>query len=349
MKTSVFPHATLVTTLALVAGCNSKTPVAELDSGVTSTTGSTCSGKQGAPGKTTVTVSEPGAPDGGLRSALLHVPASYDASKPTMLVLNFHGLLEPNTLQETITHMSDAADERNFIVVYPAGLSVGVGLSWNAGNCCGNSTDDMTFILDLVKKLEGDYCIDPKRVFATGLSNGAMMSYRLGCEASDVFAAVAPVAGAVQVDPCSPKRPVPILAIHGTGDTIVPFNGGKDGIYHLLEFPPVSYSIDLWKSLDGCPSSPAPGASSMMEMPDDSTPDGGPNPSLFAGATTVYQKGDVTCHDWSGCSAGSEVELCTVVDGGHAWPGGGPLIGKTSQNIDATSAVLDFFEKHPMP
>ncbi len=308
-----------------------------------------CSGKAGVAGMTTVTVPESGAPDGGLRTALVHVPSSYDPTKPTMLVLNFHGLLEPNTLQESVSHMSDVAEQRNFIVAYPAGLAVGLGLSWNAGTCCGNTTDDMTFIRDLVKKLEADYCIDPKRVFATGLSNGAMMSYRLACEASDVFAAVAPVAGAVQVDPCSPARPVPILAFHGTGDTIVPFNGGTDGIVHVLTFPPVSYSIDLWRSLDGCSDSPAPAKEASMPMPADSTPDGGPNPSLFAGASVVYQKGDVACHQWSGCKAGSVVELCTVVDGGHAWPGGSALVGKTSQNIDASSAIIDFFEQHPMP
>lgn len=308
-----------------------------------------CSDKPGAPGMTTVTVPESGAPDGGLRSAFVHVPSSYDPTKPTMLVLNFHGLLEPNTLQESVSHMSTVADQKNFIVAYPAGLSVGLGLSWNAGTCCGNTTDDMTFIRDLVKKLEADYCIDPKRVFATGLSNGAMMAYRLACEASDVFAAVAPVAGAVQVDPCSPSRPIPILAFHGTGDTIVPFNGGTDGIVHVLNFPPVSYSIDLWKNLDGCPNSPAPAKEASMPMPDESTFDGGPSPSLFTGASVVYQKGDVTCHEWSGCNASSVVELCTVVGGGHAWPGGSALVGKTSQNIDASSAIIDFFNQHPMP
>ncbi|HVW29111.1 MAG TPA: PHB depolymerase family esterase [Polyangiaceae bacterium] len=339
-----------VSTLPLLVACSNDAVKRTSDGGtLQAEAGPLCSGKQGATGATTITVPEPGAPDGGLRTALVHVPASYDPTKPAMLVLNFHGLLEPNTLQESVSHMSDTADQRNFIVVYPAGLAVGVGLSWNAGTCCGNSTDDMTFIRDLVKKLEDDYCIDPKRVFATGLSNGAMMAYRLGCEASDVFAAVAPVAGAVLVDPCSPTRPVPLLAFHGTGDTIVPFNGGTDGLYHVLQFPPVSYSINLWRSVDGCPDAPATTAQSSMPMPDESTPDGGPNPSLFAGSQVTYQKGDVACHTWSGCKQGSEVELCTVIDGGHAWPGGAPLVGKTTMDIDATSAIIDFFDEHAMP
>lgn len=161
-----------------------------------------CDGKHGASGTSTLTLPEPGAPDGGLREAIVHVPASYDGTKPEMLVLNFHGLLEPDTLQEQASHMSDTADQRGFIVAYPQGLSLGVGVSWNAGGCCGNNADDVGFVRDLVKLLESKYCIDPKRVFATGLSNGAMLSYRLACEAADVFAAVAPVAGAVEVNPC---------------------------------------------------------------------------------------------------------------------------------------------------
>jgi len=245
--------------------------------------------------------------------------------------------------------MSDTSDQRGFIVAYPQGLRIGVGVSWNAGSCCGNTSDDVGFVRDLVAQLESDYCIDPKRIFATGLSNGAMLSYRLACEASDVFAAVAPVAGAVVVQPCSPSRPVPILAFHGTGDTIVPFNGGTDGLYHVLDFPPVSYSIDLWRSLDGCPNSPAPDGSSTAPMPNDSTADGGPDPSLFMGSTLASQKGDSACHVWSGCKDDSAVELCTIVNGGHAWPGGSALVGKTSRDIDATSTIIDFFEKHPMP
>lgn len=336
--------------LLCAAGCSSEEKsTATSDASVVGAGGAKACGGNADAGEFTTTLIEPTAPDGGARTAIVHVPPSYDSNKPTMLVLNLHGLLEPAGLQESVSHMSKTADERGFIVVYPQGIKTGLGVSWNAGGCCGNTQDDMGFIRDLVKKLENDYCIDPKRVYATGLSNGAMMSYRLGCEAADVFAAVAPVAGAVEVDPCSPSRPVPVLAIHGTGDTIVPFNGGKDGIVHILTFPPVSYSIDLWKHLDGCPNSPAVDSSAMQPDSGESTFDGGPSPGLFAGATLVSSKGDASCHSWSGCQDGSEVELCTVVGGGHSWPGGPPLVGKSSTDIDATTTVIDFFEKHPMP
>ncbi|HEX3594668.1 MAG TPA: PHB depolymerase family esterase [Polyangiaceae bacterium] len=348
-------HALVLVLLPFSAACsNSAThgpssDRADARAGTSEDAGPACHGKTGVPRENTTTVMEAGAPDGGLRSALVHVPASYDPAKPTMLVLNFHGLLELASLQASVSHMSDTSDQRGFIVAYPEGLAVGVGLSWNAGTCCGNTLNDVGFIRDLVKKLEDDYCIDPKRVFATGLSNGAMLSYRLGCEAADIFAAVAPVAGAVVIDPCTPSRPVPILAIHGTGDTVVPFNGGTDGLYHVLDFPPVSYSIELWRHLDGCPDSPAPDMAASAPMPDESTPDGGPSDSLFTGSMLVSQKGDSACHAWTGCKQESEVELCTVVDGGHSWPGGPPLVGKSSKDIDATETVIDFFEKHPMP
>jgi polyhydroxybutyrate depolymerase len=346
-KPNVFSSSILlVATVALFASaCSSDSnTAAKPDAGVPAVT--VCQGKLGTAGNSTLSVPEASAPDGGLRSALVHVPASYDASKPTMLVLNLHGLLEPASLQESVSHMSQTADERGFIVAHPEGVSGVVGLSWNAGSCCGNTAEDVTFIRDLVKSLESEYCIDPKRVFATGLSNGAMMSYRLACDAADVFAAVAPVAGAVVVDPCHPSRPVPILAIHGTGDTVVPFNGGTDGLYHVLSFPPVSYSIDLWRQLNACPGAPEANAT---PMPDESTPDGGPSASLFTGSTLVSEKGDASCHLWSGCKGGGDVELCTVVDGGHSWPGGPAFVGKSSTDIDATTAIIDFFEKHPMP
>jgi len=362
-RTTLIPHAAALLAVALVlGGCSndagSATKTAAVEGGKPSPSATAeggnlapfvCTAQTGVSGTSTITVPEPGVPDGGLRESILHIPASYDGTKPTMLVLNFHGLLETNTLQQSISHMSDTSDARGFIVAYPQGLKVGLGVSWNAGACCANSTDDMGFVRDLVKLLESKYCIDPKRVFATGLSNGAMLSYRLACEASDMFAAVAPVAGAVQVQPCEPPRPVPILAFHGTNDTVVPFNGGKDGIVHVLKFPPVAYSIDLWKHIDGCTDSPAPDDASTMQMPADSTPDGGPNASLFAGSTVVSQKGDATCHAWTGCKGGTEVELCTIVNGGHNWPGGSLTLGHVSTDIDASNVIIDFFDKHPMP
>src|SRR6266513_1958425 len=140
---------------------------------------------------------------------------------PLPLVLNFHGLAEPPKLQQLLTGMDAEARKRGMIVAYPEG----VGLSWNAGSCCGRAQaeqiDDVRFARDLVRELSRELCIDRNRVYATGMSNGALMSYRLACDASDMFAAVAPVAGVEAVPSCKTRRAVPVLAFHVTGDLLV--------------------------------------------------------------------------------------------------------------------------------
>lgn len=108
------------------------------------------------------------------------------------------------------------ADEVGFLVVYP----VGVSSLFNAGACCSR-TDDVGFFRAVLQDLQEHYCINDRRVYATGLSGGAMMVYRMGCEMADVFAAVAPVGGALIQEPCDPSRPVPLLVFHGTGDNNV--------------------------------------------------------------------------------------------------------------------------------
>ncbi len=160
---------------------------------------------------------------GWTRSYLLHVPETYDATKPVPLVLNFHGLLKSGSYQQDYTGMSDKADEEGFIVAYPDGIES----SWNAGICCPPATtlqvDDVGFARDLVAALSEAYCIDADRVYATGSSNGGMLAHRLGCEAADVFAAIAPASAYLAVDDCDPGRPVPVIQTQGTADPVVPY------------------------------------------------------------------------------------------------------------------------------
>ncbi|MEO8876102.1 MAG: PHB depolymerase family esterase, partial [Polyangiaceae bacterium] len=160
------------------------------DAGAVAST-SSCTGKTAGSGDSVVTLTS-----GNIsRDAILHVPAKYDPTKPTELVLNFHGFTSNAAEQVILTRMNRAADDRNIIVAYPDG----VGASWNAGDCCGDSwtdsIDDVAFTKALLAKLEGDYCVDPKRVYAAGFSNGGFFSHRLGCEMSNVFGAIAPVSG----------------------------------------------------------------------------------------------------------------------------------------------------------
>jgi polyhydroxybutyrate depolymerase len=267
---------------------------------------------------------------GGLvRSALVHVPPSYDAAAGAMLVLNFHGFGSDAPQEALLTRMSDASDERGFLVAYP----YGVLSSWNAGQCCGtawaDAVDDVGFVRALLDELAERYCVDPRRVFATGMSNGGFLSHRLGCELADRLAAIAPVAGVLGLssEACQPARPVPVLDIHGTADPLVPYEGGVPLVGWdtggMIDFPSVAETVDAWRAIDGC------GEASEVS----------------------YAVGDATCTRWPACAGASEVVACVIDDGGHTWPGGTPIpgLGKTSHDLDATAAMLDFFEAHPMP
>ncbi|CAN5460628.1 PHB depolymerase family esterase [soil metagenome] len=291
------------------------------DSGATSAF--SCTGKTFASGDRTLTFTSGGI----VRVAYIHVPNGYDAAQGTMLVLNFHGFSNSALIQRTISRMDKSSDQHGYIVVYPEGVAT----SWNAGDCCGtawvNAVDDVQFVRDLVQKLLTDYCVDPKRVFSTGYSNGGFLSYRLACEMADTFAAIAPVAGQLGIPPtsCNPVRKVPLLEFHGTADPIVPYQGGTPIIGFDLgpvpKFRSVTESVGAFVLKNGC-----------LGLP-----------------STIYQKGDATCTQWGLCQA--DVVHCKIDAGGHTWPGGVPipLVGKTSTDIGATETMYDFFVAHPMP
>jgi len=183
------------------------------------------------------------------------------------------------------------------------------------------------FVRDLLDAIEAKWCIDPKRVFATGMSNGGFFSHRLACEVSDRIAAIAPVAGVLGIPPqsCNPGRAVPIIDFHGTGDPIVPYDGGTPLVPQLgvgLVFRSVAESMNHWRANNQC----------------------------SANEQQFFQNGDATCTRFPDCAAGSETVLCSIADGGHTWPGGVPIpAGKTSSDISATTTMLDFFEAHPLP
>jgi polyhydroxybutyrate depolymerase len=280
----------------------------------------TCAGKRGATGSTLVTVST----SSGLRTAWVRVPGSYLPTQGAPVVLNFHGYGSDALQEELFTGMTEPAAARGMLVVYP----YGVANSWNAGACCGtawlDAVDDVAFVDALLDALEADWCVDPARVYATGMSNGGFFSHRLGCERADRIAAIAPVAGVLGV-PCAPSRPVPVLHIHGTDDPLVPWGGGTPLLpwdVGPVNFVSVSDSMNAWRTADGC------------------------GPSSKVG----FANGDASCEQWT-CEQGAHVELCTISGGGHTWPSGLPVptLGKTSTSLDATAAILDFFEAHPRP
>lgn len=260
--------------------------------------------------------------DGRTRIYLLHTPPGYDRNRKTPLVLVLHGAVQNPEGAERMSGMSALSDREKFLAAYPSGTSrLRNAPTWNAGNCCGYAlaykVDDVAFIRALIDKLERDYPVDPKRVFVTGISNGAMMSYRLACELSDKIAAIAPVEGALNVD-CRTPHPVSVIVFHGTADHLVPFEGGTTPfqIGERRTDRSVADAIAFWVNQDGCSSAPAR----------DETP---------AVHSTIY----------SGCKDGAGVALYAIQGGRHMWPGR-PYSGN---DVPATNLMWSFFVQHPKP
>lgn len=269
---------------------------------------------------------------GRTRSAVVHVPASYDGSRPVPLVLLLHGGGGNGAQAEAAYRMNDVADRNGFIVAYPNGTSrMGNMLTWDAANCCGyaydEQVDDVTFINALLDELERNYQIDTRRVYATGMSNGGMMTYRLGCRLSDRLAAIAPVAGALNDTDCVPASPLPVIIFHGTDDQHVLYNGGMAPLQFSPRIDqPVSYAVSFWVARDGCSTTPE---------------------------TETSASGNIVKTTYSGGVDGSEVILYTIVGGGHAWPGGVPPsrpgADVPTQEINASELMWEFFARHPRP
>jgi polyhydroxybutyrate depolymerase len=181
--------------------------------------------------------------DGSDRTYEIHVPPAYDPEAATPVIVNMHGYTSAGWQQVLFSDMNPVADAEGFIVIYPDGIAN----SWNAGSCCGDAAstdvDDVGFLSAVIEDLSTKLCIDRARVYATGMSNGGYMSHRLACEASDVFAAVAPVAGAMGIPDCDPPRPMPVVAYHGTEDGLVDYADG-------------AAAIDEWVGLNGCTGDP---------------------------------------------------------------------------------------------
>ncbi|WP_437938341.1 extracellular catalytic domain type 1 short-chain-length polyhydroxyalkanoate depolymerase [Sorangium sp. So ce341] len=315
----------LMIAAAVLAGCGSPEPLGTAAERVMAGEPG-CPGGEGPAGDRWIHVTSGGRE----RSALLHVPRSLPRKKGRVpLVLDFHHVNGTPEAEAALTGLSALADERGLLVAYPAGI----GGSWNAGLCCGQAweegVDDVDFTRDLIDAISEEHRVDPRRIFVTGMSNGALMAHRLGCELADRIAAIAPVAGVLHVPPatCEPARPISVLHVHGTADIVIPYNGGT-GVVPVpvpgsLEFVSVAESLAIWRERDGC-----------------------------AGVSHVtYAHGDTTCTAWSRCAEEAEVEHCAVEGGGHTWPGGGdlpPVFGPKSETFDASERLLDFFEEHPM-
>jgi polyhydroxybutyrate depolymerase len=235
---------------------------------------------------------------GGLpRTYQLHVPAGLQ--RPAGLVINLHGAGHTGAVQAEVSNFNAVADAQGFVVAYPDGID----LSWADGRGASvpdrQGVDDVGFLSALADRLVHDYGIAPGRVFVTGMSAGAFMAQRLGCQRADRFAAIAPVAGSLGVAyPCAPSRPVSVFEVHGTADPVVPFNGGTmlgRGGYSDIVAP--AAMAQRWRDIDRCP---AP-----VEQ--------------VAGAVHRFTA--------AGCAGGTEVVFVQVDGAGHTWLDSSQAIG----------------------
>lgn len=257
------------------------------------------------------------------REYLLHVPTSYDPAKPAPLVISLHGAgLWPGA-QRDISRWNELAESEGFIVVYPSGLDRAGPRIWAVD--AGTRLDaDIRYISELIDALEAGFHIDPERIFVNGLSNGGGMTFALSCTLSHRIAAFGMV-GAAHLLPwswCQDPPPAPMIAFHGTKDRTVPYAGGTSWV-SPKPFPDIPTFTAHWARRNQCL--------------------GDPVETLIAD--------DVMRLEYRRCADGNEVILYTLLEGGHTWPGsqGIPewLFGKTTQSIDATRLMWEFFRDHP--
>jgi polyhydroxybutyrate depolymerase len=251
--------------------------------------------------------------DGVERRFLLHVPAAYDGKKLLPLVLDMHGLNGTPEYQKSTSGWLEKSDQQGFLLVHPEGLSS----SWNAGSlCCGQSltdqVDDEGFLRALVTKLKSETCVNPKRVYATGLSNGGAMAHLLACRAADMFAAVAPISMSNSTTPCEPSRGISVTMFRGTADELVPYDSPDS------KFASAEADLEQWQLRNDCKGS----------------------------AATLPSQ----CKTYSGCRDASEVTLCTIPTSTADAPWSGHLLylPAVREGVQIPDFVWSVFERHTL-
>jgi polyhydroxybutyrate depolymerase len=257
--------------------------------------------------------------DGTDRTYRVYVPSTLGEG-PAALVVMLHGGFGSAEQAELVYGWDRQAERDGTVIAYPDG----VGRSWNAGGCCGaaakHDVDDVGFVEAMVAEIARGIDIDPRRTYATGMSNGGILAYRLAC-VSDLFAAIAPVSATMLVD-CHPPGPVSVLHIQGALDESVPPDGSPGAGTQQIDGPPIDEVIAFWRGVDGC----------------------GPPVSTTVTEVTTTR---------ADCG-GDAVEYIEIADAGHQWPGA--ISSETrdelggdppSQRLDATAEIAAFFAAHP--
>jgi polyhydroxybutyrate depolymerase len=281
------------------------------------------------------------------RRYLITIPERYNGRKPAPVVFNLHGFSSNGEAQNALTDMAQLAGKRGYVVVAPDGgpLKVPIGLvpgAENAGQFQGMpfwnlfgpgdvdfgpprgsnlgvdssliGADDVSFVAQLLDGLEQELCIDTRRVYAAGMSNGAGMATMLGCTLGNRFAAIAAVSGVNLTGKCPGRGSVSVLAVHGDADDTAVY-GGNGLLGFQFGNPSVPERMEQWAERDGCNAKP-----------------------------TTKKRSGLTVTRWKGCAKGVDVQLWTIAGWGHEWPRAGTA--KERGVIDATKVALDFFDAH---
>jgi polyhydroxybutyrate depolymerase len=247
------------------------------------------------------------------RTYILHVSPSYDGTRQTPLVLNLHGFGSNARQQAIYSGFPGKSDREGFIVVTPD--ATGTPKHWNYPGLGG--ADDIGFMRDLLDRVEADLCIDAKRVFVSGMSNGAAMSSFIACAMPDRITAIAPVAASVFARTCTGVRAIPTISFRGTEDPCVPFEGGTSKCGQFLPVVAAKDAMRAWAEHNRCNVTPA-------------------EQQFSAHVNTIT---------YSECSDGAAVVLFVIDGGGHTWPGSidVPRLGATSHEVNATDEIWQFF------
>lgn len=299
--------------------------------------------------------------EGAKRIFNVYIPDSVENTRNLPVVFVLHGGGGNAAQAAQAIQMHKTGEKYGFITVYPQGSQAGRSAKmhlWNSGKCCGqsveNTADDVGFISKVIDVMVSKYGADPKRIYSTGHSNGAKMSYTLACYLSDKITAIAPNAGQDYERSCDLKRPVPVMHIHGKADKCAVYGGSKEcggcfsSVFQSIgipmrqkqgECPPVPDMVAQWAGFNGCMNS----------------------------TQQTFQKGDVTCNTYTQCKAGADVILCSIEHAGHTWAGASSehtlckrnpngrlckaakeAVGATNYDINNNEFMWQFFSRYKM-
>ncbi len=259
------------------------------------------------------------------------VPSTFDGQAPVPVVLDWHGLGSNGTEQRLLSGYEELAEAEGFIVVHPTGLLDDIGLaSWQLFAEPDSGRDDLAFADLLIDELVANWCADPARIYSTGMSNGGFFTARLVCERADRLAAAVSVAGTYHPPDCTPTRPVPYIAYHGTADIIVPFAGGESALLPDDADPSQLGFFDQVMPAE------------FAEFAEDA--------DCRADPTMTDVSDEVIRYDYTGCADDAPMSFFEVTGGGHTWPSSpiadvlGDSLGYFTLDVDATVDGWAFME-----